>query len=517
MEGEKIMVGRKLNRRDFLRISATAATGAVIAACAPTAPEVVEVIKEVPVDREVIKEVIKEVPVDREVIKEVSVEKVVQQTVVVEKEAKPPAPSEPVNIRQLVWGAHADYVPIYELVGQAFHEGHPQVTIEHMFIPNVQFRPKLKTMEAAGDPPEIIMPIGGASNEFRGPDFTIWLDLTPFIERDGFDMDDYFEGSLGDTTNTWTGARDGLPIQLFTSYLAYNKGLLEAAGVPEITHDYGDDSWTHERLRELALQLTFDENGNRPTDVGFDPKHIAQYGLYDSDWSKFGWLFGGEELRSDTDMKVVKIDSPEYIEGTQWWQDLIYKDHVMPAPQEVETLQAMMAAPFMTDKVALNGTWTWNMADFGQITDFEWDIGCMPNGPVEGRKAIGLCMDSGRITEKSKFHDATWEYLAWIASPEMAVRYSVDLRDCLPARISTFDKAAARIEDKYPGIDGRIPLDAMEWAKYGEYWRPPTEWGDLYAPFTDRIRAGECTAAEGLEPAAEVLRGNFAEYWTRFE
>jgi len=487
------MEKRKLNRRDFLRLSAAAGAGAIAAACAPASPQVVEVEKQVPV------------------------EKIVVQTVEVEKEVAKPAPvGEPVNLRQLVWGAHADYVPVYELVGQAFHEGHPQITIEHMFIPNVQFRPKIKTMEAAGDPPEVIMPIGGASNEFRGPDFTIWLDLNPFIDRDNFDLEDYFEGSLDDTINIWTGGRDGLPIQLFDSYIAYNKGLLEAAGVDEITHDYDDDSWTLERLRELALQLTIDENGVRASDAGFDPAHIAQYGLYDSDWSKFGWVFGGEELRSDEDARTVKIDSPEYIAGTQWWADLIYKDHVMPAPQEVETLQAMMAAPFMTNKVALNGTWTWDMANFGQISDFEWDIGAMPNGPV-GRKAIGLCKDSGRITEKSKYHDASWEYLSWIASPDMAVRYSVDLRDCLPARMSTFDKAAARISEKYPGLDGRVPIDALPYAQYGEYWRPPTEYSDLLAPFTDAIRAGEITAQEGLTEGAKVVQANFDEYWARFD
>jgi ABC-type glycerol-3-phosphate transport system substrate-binding protein len=69
---------RKVTRRDFLRLSVTAAGGAIVAACAPAAPEVVEVIKEVPVEKEVIKEVVKEVPVEKvvekEVVKEVAVE-----------------------------------------------------------------------------------------------------------------------------------------------------------------------------------------------------------------------------------------------------------------------------------------------------------------------------------------------------------------------------------------------------------------------------------------------------------
>lgn len=48
-----------------------------IVACGSAAPETVEVVREVPVEREVIREVQVEVPVDREVIKEVEVEKTV--------------------------------------------------------------------------------------------------------------------------------------------------------------------------------------------------------------------------------------------------------------------------------------------------------------------------------------------------------------------------------------------------------------------------------------------------------
>ena len=51
-----------------------------IVACGSAAPETVEVIKEVPVEREVIREVEVEVPVDREVIREVEVEKTVVET-----------------------------------------------------------------------------------------------------------------------------------------------------------------------------------------------------------------------------------------------------------------------------------------------------------------------------------------------------------------------------------------------------------------------------------------------------
>ena len=57
------MTGKKLNRRDFLRMGALSAVGAAAAACATPTAQVIE--------KEVIKEVTKEV----EVVREVQVEK----------------------------------------------------------------------------------------------------------------------------------------------------------------------------------------------------------------------------------------------------------------------------------------------------------------------------------------------------------------------------------------------------------------------------------------------------------
>ena len=50
----------------------------------PAEPQIVEVIKEVPVEKVVVKEVVKEVPVEKEVVKEVEVEKIVQKEVIKE-------------------------------------------------------------------------------------------------------------------------------------------------------------------------------------------------------------------------------------------------------------------------------------------------------------------------------------------------------------------------------------------------------------------------------------------------
>ena len=91
---------RRVGRREFLRLSATAAAGVAAAACAPT-PQVIEkIVKEtVLVEKEVQTEVTKVVEVTKEVIKEIEVEK--QVTVVV----APGAPEPPYLADKVASGA----------------------------------------------------------------------------------------------------------------------------------------------------------------------------------------------------------------------------------------------------------------------------------------------------------------------------------------------------------------------------------------------------------------------------
>jgi ABC-type glycerol-3-phosphate transport system substrate-binding protein len=137
------MEKRKLKRRDFLRLSAAAATGTVLAACQPAAPQIVEVEKPV--------------VIEKEVIKEVPVEKVVQQTVVVEKEVvKAPPPAEKVKLRhqtrepemaeeeQLLWN---EMYP-------RFHEQNPHIEVEYLPMPP-DFTQKIIAAAVAGNAPDI--------------------------------------------------------------------------------------------------------------------------------------------------------------------------------------------------------------------------------------------------------------------------------------------------------------------------------------------------------------------------
>jgi len=133
------METRKLSRRDFLRLSAVAATGTIAAACAPATPGVVEVEREVAVEKVVVQtvQVEKEVVVEKEVIKEVPVK---PEKAVITFWVEAPAEE-----RRKV---------IDELYRDTFNAAHPNIELQLTYTEDIMR--VLRTAMQAGAGPDIV-------------------------------------------------------------------------------------------------------------------------------------------------------------------------------------------------------------------------------------------------------------------------------------------------------------------------------------------------------------------------
>jgi len=78
------------------------------------------------------------------------------------------------------------------------------ITAELMVTPHEEHLAKFSAMLAAGTPPDIVMPIGvGGVAELYDTD--AWLDLQPMIERDQYDMSDFYGSTV--TLHTYSTTR----------------------------------------------------------------------------------------------------------------------------------------------------------------------------------------------------------------------------------------------------------------------------------------------------------------------
>ena len=212
-------VNRSVSRRSLIAMLAGGATTIVLAACGETqivtkeVPIETTVIKEVPVQTIVTKTEIKEVPVDRIVTREVPVDRVVTQQVEVEKvvtqivevekivekvvekivEAAPQATIQRVEIMTPYVGIprRQPHRAWMLFVSERLAEHHPNIIMDHK--PTTNTTDTFFIRVAAGDPPNIKDTAGWTILKAQ----EIWTDLTPFIERDGVDLDIYYPLASG--------------------------------------------------------------------------------------------------------------------------------------------------------------------------------------------------------------------------------------------------------------------------------------------------------------------------------
>ena len=197
-----------------------------------------------------------------------------------------PAAGEPVEIRWFCClGAGDDpaQVEVEQAVVDAFNESQDDI---HVTLEVVEYeeayRPCSTVQLNSPDPPDVVGPAGISGAEaFHGQ----WLDLQPLVDSTGYDLSQFAEGAVDFYRSDEFGL-EGLPFAIFPSMLYYQRDMFDEADLEYPPHAYGDPyvldgeevTWNFDTLRELALRLTVDENGNDATSADFDPEAIVQWG-----------------------------------------------------------------------------------------------------------------------------------------------------------------------------------------------------------------------------------------------
>jgi len=184
------MERRRLNRRDFLRLSAAAATGVVVAACAPATPQIVEVEKEV--------------PVEKEVVRTVEVEKVVEKVV-----TPTPRPA-PERVTVNYWGhAFMPRVKLDRVYIAEFMDRNPHITV--VYENPGDFSNKWLTAIAAGVGPDLWADWNAYTGTAWAQGAIVPVDYTAFGMDEAEFMDLYIEPENTLQGCTFEGVLYGIP------------------------------------------------------------------------------------------------------------------------------------------------------------------------------------------------------------------------------------------------------------------------------------------------------------------
>ncbi|MFP4344999.1 MAG: ABC transporter substrate-binding protein [Anaerolineales bacterium] len=305
----------------FVLLSALVILSILFTGCNGGAEETPEM-EETPVVEET-EEMEAETPEETEVMEEETPE-----------ETEPPA--EKVTVRLTTWAGVEESAELQEVIDEINAESET-IMIVHEPAPD-DYYTKIQTTLAGGTSADLFWLsqewIAGMASQ------GILLDITDYLEADdahpAADVDDYFDAII--KTAVYEDRYYGLPWIAQPVVMYYNRALFDQAGM-----DYPTLDWTWEEFQAAAAELTQDLDGDGQND---------QWGFILNGWpppQMFVWQAGGEVIAED--LSAMPIDSPEAIEGFEFYGNMIYDD--VHAPPEAVIQEQGFGEMFKAGRIAM--------------------------------------------------------------------------------------------------------------------------------------------------------------------
>lgn len=365
----------KLNRRDFLRLSATMATGAVLASCRPAAP--------VPAEEEKPAAKVEEKP----------------------KEEKPAVPAEKIHLNYMDWGGDT-YPKAWQEVSSQFADTHPDIEVEYMPQPDGSIE-KVTTMYVARTDaaPDIYGHCCATGRQFF--EAGQCLDLKPYWDTmPAEDAKDFEPSQIEFWTDKESGALFSAPKYEGNLVIFINLDMVKEAGLTWPTK--WDDHWSPNEYREFLQKLNKGELGQPGRIFGGS----AWWG-YEGRWDPFYHSNGGRAFNPDDDTECW-MGTPEVQECLEFWRVLRWEDYSMPSPADAagEKSPSRLFPPKLT---ATSEDGSWFLRSAADNANFPWDIIPLYAWP-QGSKTLATT-DGWLAWNHTKHPDAVWELLLFLMSP----------------------------------------------------------------------------------------------------
>jgi len=375
---------------------------------------------------------------------------------------------------EIVWfiglgtGGQPEQQEMQNQVVEAFNASQDAIELTIVIADNNVAPDTLATLIASGDAPDIVGPVGTTgSNRFAGQ----WLDLDPLVESTGYDLTQFPESAVN-YYRTDEGLV-GLPFATYPSFMWYRPGLFDEAGLDYPPTAYGEpyadgDDWDWDKVRELAIELTVDENGYAASEDEFDPESVIQWG-YAIQWSDPRGLpthFGSGHVY---DAETASAQMPEqWSEFYHWMYTGIWDEYWYP--NDAQQASDLLAAgnPFSSGNLAMSTTHLWYTCC---IEDTEWQAAPMPS--YNGEVTAKLHGDTYRILNSTEHPEEAFEVLTYLIGDA-----SLDLLSVyggMPARESDRASFFEDLDAKYTqGVNWEVVQDSLNYTDNPshEAWMP---------------------------------------------
>lgn len=310
-----------------------------------------------------------------------------------------------VPLRLATWGGAGDDSDFYRLVQSTYREferQNPNVRLRVEGIPgNQEYVSKLLLDHIAGSMPDIITLDASSAAVFIDNDTL--LDLTPYIERDNFDLGAFYPNVVdvarrGDSL--YAIPTDFTPMVMYCNARLFRE---RRVSLPE-------GRWTFEEFLSKATDLT--SNGV----FGFESANRMP------DWVMFLWNNGGDVLSTDGSRAEGFFDSSKSVGAVQFLADMVTKHKVAPT---ISQAAAAGVDLFATGKAAMKVSGHWNLVGLQASKEVEMDDVVVVELPTNLTQSATVMYEAGNaIGKKCRNPDLAWEFLKYWSSKAVQGPYN---------------------------------------------------------------------------------------------
>jgi ABC-type glycerol-3-phosphate transport system substrate-binding protein len=380
------------------------------------------------------------------------------------KSAEIPDALGPVTVKVAFWGSPEEIKIITDSVKE-WEKAHPGIKIRFEHTPYSGYLNNILTRIAGGAAPDIIATEVDYFVSFAK--YGVLEPLNSYVDQDSaFKASDFFPQVIRRFTvdgNLYAIPRDTAPF----ACVYYNKDLFDKEGIP-----YPQDDWTWSEFLEAAKKLTkFDAKGR-----------ATQYGFYGWAWKNFVYGNGGAIVDNVEHPTKTLLNTPESIEGLQFYVDLINKHKVMPTPVALADSGMGVDMMFEIGKLGMFLSGVWETPTFRTTKNLHWDVAMFPKND-KGIRGFGTGGTGYAILKSSAHKKEAWEVVKALTGPEGQIELA-KRGLAQPARIEIAEGPAFALDKDNPPANKGMLNEAVQYVVYDPF---SPAWREIEAKFLQPV------------------------------
>jgi ABC-type glycerol-3-phosphate transport system substrate-binding protein len=290
--------------------------------------------------------------------------------------------------------------PLFREMAKDFERAYPNVKVNIQASVRETMPGKLRAALQIGNPPDLVQGhvFAMAARGFAEPLDDLWA------EWDNAEAQ-FMPQALDEVT--WDGVKYGVPLDIYTLVLIFNKAHFEEANLP-----YPDAGYTWRQLAEDAATLTR-EDGSR-YGLGFTVEP----------WYVFAWLAeaGGNVMVGDSFLGYqFTLDDPNNIEALRFLTSMArngYGPLPTSRPKDYEDPRKL----FLNDQIAMFFGTPWDIHFIqSQSPDFPIGVTELPETPAGAAAASALGSTGLFVPRGARDRDIAFEFMKWATSDRYAL------------------------------------------------------------------------------------------------